>query len=420
VGAFRSVLKCRDLLIPALFGDNRRIVARHLAIVSPFPPAITGIGQYGYHVSRALAGSGAFERVTLLAQRPNGRTPPETREGLTVERVWQTGTITAGWQIASRLRQLSPDLVWYNLGASMFGPSPLANMTGLLSPALGRQMGLPSVATLHELLERADLRTLSAPGGPAASWGAKFVTRAATQADVVCLTLRLNLEWLAAQRPDLRLAHIPLGAYDPPKRLPEADPPELLVFTTFAPFKGLELLLGVYRNLKQDYPRLRLTMAGARHNRFPHYAPRLQAAMEDLPGARCLVDVPESDLPALFARATVVVLPYAATTGASSVIYRAAAWGRAMAASALPELTAQCRESNLRVDFFPPGDASTTRLVIGRLLAGPAARASQVEHNLRAIEQTGLQATLQAYLDTFDLALLARNGHGANPGKSGR
>ena len=31
----------------------------HLAIVSPFPPNITGIGQYGYRVSGALARSGA-------------------------------------------------------------------------------------------------------------------------------------------------------------------------------------------------------------------------------------------------------------------------------------------------------------------------------------------------------------------------
>lgn len=383
-------------------------MARHLAIVSPFPPAITGIGQYGYHISRALAGSGAFQQVTLLAQRPNGRTPPETRAGLTVERVWKTGTLTAGWQIAARLRELAPDVVWYNLGASMFGPSPLANMTGLLSPALSRRMGLASVATLHELLERADLRTLSAPGGPVANWGAKWVTRAAAQSDVICLTLRLNLDWLAQQRPDLRLAHIPLGAYDAPRRPPEADPPELLVFTTFAPFKGLELLLSVYRELRQQYPSLRLTLAGARHNRFPRYVRRLRAAMTDLPQARCLVDVPESDLPALFERASVVVLPYDATTGASSVIYRAAAWGRAVAASALPELTAQCRESDLHVAFFPPGDAPGVRSVLSGLLGDFASRSSLVEHNLRAIEQTGLQATLRAYLETFDRALQAR------------
>src|SRR3972149_5411351 len=40
--------------------------AMHLAIVSPYPPNITGIGQYGYYVSRLLAQSGVFHRITVL------------------------------------------------------------------------------------------------------------------------------------------------------------------------------------------------------------------------------------------------------------------------------------------------------------------------------------------------------------------
>jgi glycosyltransferase involved in cell wall biosynthesis len=132
--------------------------------------------------------------------------------------------------------------------------------------------------------------------------------------------------------------------------------------------------------------------------------------MADLPQARCLVDVPEADLSALFERAWLVVLPYAATTGASSVIYRAAAWGRPVAASALPELTAQSEESGLRVSFFPPGSAEGMRVVISSLLDDDEARASMAAHNLGVAAQTGMDATLRAYLETFDLALRGRNG----------
>jgi len=387
-------------------------VSTHLAIVSPFPPVITGIGQYGYHVSRSLAGSGAFDRVTLLTARRNARAEPELSDGLRVERVWREGALNTGWQIAARLRELSPDLVWYNLGASMFGPSASGNLSGMLSPALGQRMGLPSVVTLHELLERSDLRTLAAPGGILALWGARLLTRAATQADVICLTLRTNLEWLAARRPHLRLVHIPIGSYGPPHRLPEAGAPELLAFTTYAPFKGLEMLLNVYLGLRSQYPSLKLTIAGAHHNRFPEYAGHLQEQVGSLPDVRCLVDVPEADLPVLFQRAWLVVLPYTATTGASSVISRAAAWGRAVVASALPELSAQSEESGLRVGFFPTSDAPAMGDVIGRLLSDPAARSALVEHNLRAVRPIGPDATLRAYLDAFDLVLRARNGSG--------
>lgn len=393
---------------------------RHLAIVTPFPPALTGIGQYGYHLSRALAASGAFERVTVLAQRPNGRVPIETRDGLTVERPWKTGTLTAGWEIAGRLRRLAPDLVWYNLSASMFGASPLANLAGLLSPALSRRMGLRSVATLHELLERADLKKLSAPGGPLTSLGASLVTRAAAQADVLCLTLRLNLEWLSERRPGLRLSHIPLGTYDRPRCPPEMDPPELMVFTTYAPFKGLELLLEVFRALKNEYPALRLTIAGARHTRFPEYVNRFRTELDNLPGAECLVDVPEETLPRLFERASLVVLPYEATTGASSVLYRAAAWGRAVAASALPELEAQCKESNLRAAFFPTGDARGMLELLSALLADPASRAELVAHNLQVARECGPEATVRSYLEMFEMAVAGHNSShaplGSNPG----
>jgi glycosyltransferase involved in cell wall biosynthesis len=183
-----------------------------------------------------------------------------------------------------------------------------------------------------------------------------------------------------------------------------------LVFTSYAPFKGLELMLNVYRGLKNELPAVRLTFAGARHTRFPDYVAHLRAEMRGLPDVRCLVDVPESALPALFGRASVVVLPYAATTGASSVFYRAAAWGRAVAASSLPELTAQCAESELKVAFFPPGDATAMRQVLTGLLRDASARATLVEHNLAAAERTGLQATLDAYLRTFDMALEGRKG----------
>jgi len=39
-----------------------------LGVVTPFPPRLTGIGQYGYHLCRALARSGAFDRVVVLAE----------------------------------------------------------------------------------------------------------------------------------------------------------------------------------------------------------------------------------------------------------------------------------------------------------------------------------------------------------------
>ena len=97
--------------------------------------------------------------------------------------------------------------------------------------------------------------------------GARLLTYIATQADVVCLTMRHYANWLAARGVDC--AHIPIGAYHEPELLNEPDSPELLFFTTLAPFKGLELLIEAFTRLRNEVPRLRLTIAGTAHTRFP-------------------------------------------------------------------------------------------------------------------------------------------------------
>ncbi len=386
----------------------------HLVIVTPFPPRVTGIGQYGYHLSRALARSGAFRRITLLTEQAPHRPPRERWEGLTVERLWRRDGVAVGGQIALRLRRLRPDLVWYNLGASVFGRTPQANLSGLLSPLLGRLAGLVSVVTLHEIAELADLRALDVPGGPLVRLGARLLTRLTTRADVVCVTLRRHADWLAARYPDLPVVHIPHGTFDTPRWLAETEGPELLIFATFAPFKGLELLLTAFRQLRLRHPRLRLTVAGAEHPRFPGYLRRVRRAFGDLPGVRWLGYVPEADLRHLFARATLVVLPYTAATGASSVLYRAATWGRAFVVSDLPELRATVEEAGLQAAFFRCGDRESLVATLDALLAAPELRTAQARHNYRVVAaHLTVEATCRAYLGAFRRALILRHGVGA-------
>jgi hypothetical protein len=206
----------------------------HLAIISPYPPTITGIGQYGYHASRLLADCGEFSKVTVL-HGPAG-SPVELLDTarfsapLAVQAGWRPDQWDTGWQIAARLRALEPDMVWFNLGVSIFGSSPLGNLSGFLSVAWAHSIGLPTVVTLHELPELADLRALKAPGGAFSLYGARLLARLATRADVVCLTMQRYVDWLAERRPGPCYLHIPTAAYHPPQRLPEPATPEPALF----------------------------------------------------------------------------------------------------------------------------------------------------------------------------------------------
>ncbi len=373
----------------------------HLAIVSPFPPNITGIGQYGYHVSAALAASGAFSHITVLS----GGSPRALPGALRVEAGWSPESSLAGWEIARHIRELQPDLVWFNLGASVFGRSPLANLSGFLSLGLVRRMGIPTVVTLHELVELADLPALKAPGGPFARHGARLLTSLGLQADVVCLTMQRYIDWLAVHRPTVLSRHIPIGAYNAPELLPAGPSPELLFFTTLAPFKGLEVLLDAFQMLQPRHPGLRLTIAGTEHARFPGYAGLLRNQYQGLNGVRWLGQVAEEAVRGLFLDAQLVVLPYNASTGSSSILYQAATWGRPVVASDLPETCAITAESGLDVSFFERGNAADLAKVLEAGLASPEARRKQVEQNFAAMQRSLPQDTCRTYLQAFNLAL---------------
>ena len=375
----------------------------HLTIVSPFPPTITGIGQYGYHVTSSLAKSGSFSRVTVLAgSQINGEHPNHL--GITeLEYCWRPGQFNARRAILSRVKELNPDLVWFNLGASAFGKSPWMNVSGLLTPMLIQRKGFPTVITLHELAELSDLRALNAPGGPFAQLGARLLTDIATQVDVTCLTMRNYADWLSARQ--IECAHIPIGAYHEPDLLDESDTQELLFFTTLAPFKGLELLLEAFHILRAEYPHLRLTIAGTEHTRFPNYAHELRTRFNGADGIQWLGQVPEDNVIDLFRRAQVVVLPYTASTGSSSVIYQAATWGRAVVVSDLKEIHDLASEGNLLVEFFKSGEIQSLCNSIQALLDSPEKRHNQTGHNFISIQQARPEVTCRKYIEVFNYAL---------------
>src|SRR5512133_841710 len=357
----------------------------HLAIVTPFPPSITGIGQYGYHVTRALANSGAFSRITVLAGSQVNGNHPNHLGSTEVEYCWQPGQLKARQTILSRVRQLEPDLVWFNLRMAMFGESPWLSLSGLLTPMITRWMGFPTVVTCHEMVELFDFQELNAPGGALAPFGARLVINLATQSDVVCLTMQKHLDWFAKKRPDVDCIHIPLGAYHEPVLMDEEQPTELLLFGMLAPFKGIELLLEVFPLLKLEYPDLRLTIAGEEHPRFPGYTHSLKNRYRDMQGIRWLGKIVDEDVIELFRHAQVVVLPYKAPTGASSALYQAAACGRAIVASNLSEIRALAREGNFQIEFFENGNSESLRNAVHALLSAPERRRALAVNNFRAI-----------------------------------
>jgi glycosyltransferase involved in cell wall biosynthesis len=221
--------------------------------------------------------------------------------------------------------------------------------------------------------------------------------------------MQKHLDWFTAKRPRVDCTHIPLGTYHEPIMLTDDSKLELLLFNMLAPFKGIEMLLEVFNDLKLEFPKLQLTIAGEEHPRFVGYAQTIRERYGHIKGVRWLSKIRDEDIAGLFQSAQVVVLPYKASTGASSSIYQAAGLGRAIVASNLSEIRSLVQEENFCVEFFETGNTESLRDAIRNLLNSPEKRRAQVLHNFRSIQNARIENTCHRYLQAFNRALEKRN-----------
>jgi len=372
-----------------------------LAIISPFAPELSGVGQYGVRMAQGLAQTKRFSAVDVLANTGGSSPTFEERDGLTIKRIWQRDRLNTLPALLRELTRLKPDVVWFNLGLSIYGKSPVVNFCGHLAPMLAKATGLPTVVTLHELFEMADLNAIGAANHPLMNWGGRLATRLILRADYVCLTLRSYASVLAHNYGVEHLIHIPHGTFDAPHFGPLSKAKRLLYFGGHAPYKGLEDLLEMYRSLKAEDPTLDLVVAGSDHPRFPGYFAGMRAAYAKLPDVTWMENVPEAALPALFESARVVALPYTATTGASSASIRAAAHGRPVVAYALRDLRALATDENLEITFAPVGDQGAFQQHLRALLNDPARCERIGRANVLAMQAHTLEITCQHYANLF-------------------
>jgi glycosyltransferase involved in cell wall biosynthesis len=306
--------------------------------------------------------------------------------------------------LLNELRQLEPDVVWFNLGLSIYGKSPWVNFLGHLAPMLTKTLGTPAVVTLHELFETVDLQALGVGNHRLMHWGGQLATRVILKANYICLPLRSYAEVLTRHYHAQRLIHIPLGTFNPPQFKPLSPNKRLLYFGGYAPFKGLEAFLEMYQTLKQADGAIELVVAGSDHPRFPGYFAQVRSAYAALPGVTWLQNVPEAQVPQLFEEARVVALPYTATTGASSVLLRAAAYGRPVVAYALPQLQALAADDDLEVAFAPQGNDRAFGELLCTLLNDPTGCERIGCRNVEAVQSRSIDLISQQYANVLQAA----------------
>jgi glycosyltransferase involved in cell wall biosynthesis len=235
--------------------------------------------------------------------------------------------------------------------------------------------GVPTVLTAHDVLPREPR--------PGARLGQR---RLYARVDAVVVHSEHGRRRLveALELDPAKVEVIPHGALDYlttlpdeaplPRELAEVERPVVLFFGLARPYKGVDVLLEAWDPAWDA----ELWIVGAPRGDGPPGGPSAprRGTVRTVPRY-----VAESEIPAYFRRADLVVLPYR-EIDQSGVLFTALAFGRPLLLSdvgGFPEVAATGA-----AELVPPGDPAALRAALGRLVADPARRAELAAASARA------------------------------------
>jgi glycosyltransferase involved in cell wall biosynthesis len=182
---------------------------------------------------------------------------------------------------------------------------------------------------------------------------------------------------------------IPHGAFDYLTRLPAEKPlppelegatgPVILSFGLLRPYKGIEHLLEAFGQVAADNPETELWIVG---NPRMDVEPLRRQASEAGGRVRLVTRfVDDAEIPAIFRRADLVVLPYLDAEH-SGVLYTGLAFGKPLVLSAVGGFPEVAETGAARL--VPPGDSAALAATLNELVADGQARAELSEGAERA------------------------------------
>lgn len=243
---------------------------------------------------------------------------------------------------------------------------------------------VPLVLTAHGFLRSSDERGAADAG----------VVRALQRFDAIVSHSEYGAERLRSEAGlDPQQVHvIPHGALDYLTRLPDRAPlpdelagaegPVVLCFGLIRPYKGVDVLLDAFRSVEGAELWIVGRPLGVDPADLERHAAELGGRVRLVPRF-----VADAELPAIFERADLVVLPYR-DAEQSGVLYTALAFGKAIVASDVGGF-GEVADRHGALRTVPPGDPEALAAVLSELLADEPARL--------ALEASGRAAALGEY-----------------------
>ncbi|MEL6526629.1 MAG: glycosyltransferase, partial [Chloroflexota bacterium] len=354
-----------------------------VAVVSPYPPSMSSLNEYGYHFIEALRQKhDEVGHVYILTDTlPDGDTypaPPDDGVPMTIMPCWEFGARDNALKIRSAVKVIQPDMVLFNIQFASFAGTRVAGALGLLAPLMVKRLGIPTIVLLHNIMETVDLKSAGFGGSSIMETitrkAGEIATRAVLQADLVALTIPKYVDILREKYDAKNVFLAPHGAFDdvPEPQFSDYNNGTLniMTFGKFGTYKKVEPLIEAYCELKSRTreQRLELVIAGSDSPNAKGYLSGVQEMYANVEGVTYTGYVAEEDVPRIFSEADVVVFPYTSTTGSSGVLHQAGSFGRSTVLPNFGDFAEVIKEEGYTGEFFEPENVESLAEAIDSLL----------------------------------------------------
>lgn len=376
-----------------------------ICLVTTFPPSRRGLAEYGFHIAHELQQNPLLS-LTILADELE--TPEPELEDYSVLRCWRFNALSNGRRVLSHIRDLKPDVVWFNLGFSSYGDRPAAAFAGICSPALARISGYYTHVTLHQVIDYVSMKDAGVRFPRLYRAAGYVATRLVLMSNSISVLLPAYRRTL---REKYRGANIHVRVHGILSSRPEypdfsrrGNPMHrVLAFGKWGTYKRLEPILEIFTTVAARVPNAQLVVAGGDHPKTPGYVASVARKYEGDPRIVFTGYVRENEIPELFKSATVAVMPYSSAAGSSGVAHLAAAYGLPIVCADIADFREMADNENLAIAFYETGNLLSLADQLTDLLQSPERQRQMSEQNFSAAMRMTMPQIVRQYLRAFDL-----------------
>jgi glycosyltransferase involved in cell wall biosynthesis len=379
-----------------------------VCLITTFPPSRHHLSEYGFHLADELRRQNIDFTILGDEYAPEQSDHSEL-PGFMVRRCWRVDAVGNALRILTAVREIKPDIVWFNLVYSTFGTNPIAAFAGLCIPELVRAAGFKTHVTLHHLMDLCDLRHADISFPRVYRVAGSFATRMLLCANSVSVLLERYQRILQQEYGARNIAVRPHGTlgtpYPPDLASRPANEFRMLAFGKWGRYKRLETPLDALSAVLSEVPNASLLIAGCDHPNRPGYLAALKEKWGNHPQINFLGYLDEDQLDEVFRTAHVAVMPYLSSGGPSGVAHIAARFGLPIVSAEVDDFVRLAEEEGLAIDTYKPGDSAdlATRLIA--LAHDPARQARVAEQNYQVAVQSTMPRIVASYIAEFERLL---------------